>query len=374
MICWPSMPLNRLAIDASRALTHPRTGTEWYSLEIIRALASLHSRPALRLYIRSDQDRSELPEGVQVRAVGMPRLWTHVGLSVATRRDQPDALFIPSHVIPAIHPRVSVVTVHDIGYKVEQHAHTRRSRVMLDMTTRWSVRVASRVIAVSEQTKRDLVHHYGVRPDKVHTVHSGVNRERFHPLPPADVTAHLSRYDISQPYILFMSTIQPRKNLVRLVEAFEQLDDPTLQLVIAGKPGWLSAPIEARVAGSPRVSTIRRVGYVDDASAAALYAGAACFALPSLYEGFGMGILEAMASGTPVVTSNLSSMSEVAADAAVLVDPFNVASIRQGLEQALDPLTRERLVRAGYRRAAAMSWDHCARSTLRVLWEAYDAP
>ncbi len=180
----------------------------------------------------------------------------------------------------------------------------------------------------------------------------------------------LARLGVDRPYIYFLSTIQPRKNLIRLVEAFEALDDDDLLLVIAGGTGWLSGTIEERINNSPVARRIRRLGYVSDDDVPALYNGAQVFALPSLYEGFGMGVLEAMACGCPVVTSNVSSLPEIAGSAATLVDPTSVTSIRDGLLQAMAPAQRDRLITMGLERANGFNWTRTATETLGVIQKA----
>jgi glycosyltransferase involved in cell wall biosynthesis len=366
------MPPDTIAVDASRAGTEPRTGTEWYSFEVIRALINLHDRPPLTLYHRDDPDPELDGSKVHHVRVRQRRLWTHVGLSRAMRCDRPAALYVPSHVIPLAHPRASVVTIHDLGYIAEPEAHAARTRRMLDLTTRWNARVAKRIIAISGQTRDDLITHYRTAANRITVVHSGVDRERFRELPPSAVTPVLARLDIDRDYIFFLSTIQPRKNLVRLVEAFEQRDDEDLLLVIGGTPGWLSEPIIRRIRESPAAERIRMLGRVADEDVAALYNGARVFALPSLYEGFGMGVLEAMACGCPVVTSNRSSMPEVAGDSAILVDPFDVGAIRDGLSTAMSEPTRTKLVVAGRERVQPFSWTSTAAQTLTVIRQAID--
>jgi len=289
------------------------------------------------------------------------------------RRDRPAALFVPSHVIPLVHPATSVVTIHDLGYLAEPDAHPTRTRRMLDLTTRWNARVAKRIIAISSQTRDDLISAYRTPAERIVVVHSGVNPGRFRVLPKPDVTTVLYRLGIDRDYIFFLSTIQPRKNVVRLVEAFEHLDDPELLLVIGGTPGWMSEPIVHRIRASPAANRVRMIGRVADDDVPALYNGARAFTLPSLYEGFGMGVLEAMACGCPVVTSNRSSLPEVAGDAAVLVDPFDVASIRDGLSRAITEPDRSALVDAGLSRVAAFGWDTTAEQTLSVIRQAINA-
>lgn len=364
------MSINELAIDASRMIDGRRTGTEHYSVEIIRALSGIETRPALTLYSRDDPPTSRVV-GTLKRSFGPRRLWTHIGLSRAMYIDKPDALFVPSHVIPLIHPDPTVVTVHDLGYLEEPESHPCRQRWMLDRTTRWNVRAARRIIAISGQTREDLVNRYGVHPGKVRVVHHGLDHDRFKPLPPDHSTPVLQRHGITQPYLLFVSTIQPRKNVVKLIEAFEAIDDPELTLVIAGQSGWLSDPIERRVSEGPLSGRVKRVGYVSDEDLPALYSAAKAFALPSLYEGFGMGIVESMGCGTPVVTSNIPSLAEVAGGAALLVDPESVTSISEGIRNALQPASQDRLSRLGIERAATFTWERTAMATLDVIEEAF---
>jgi len=176
---------------------------------------------------------------------------------------------------------------------------------------------------------------------------------------------------LRRPYLLFLSTVQPRKNVSRLIAAFEALDAPDLSLVVAGADGWLSDPINRRIASSTHAARIVRLGYVAEEHVPALYNGAEAFVLPSLYEGFGMGIIEAMACGCPVVTSSASSLPEIAGGAAIIVDPLSVESIRDGIALALDPDQRQRLRHAGLRRASQFTWERSAAQTLEAITHAY---
>ncbi|HEX5165115.1 MAG TPA: glycosyltransferase family 1 protein [Thermomicrobiales bacterium] len=365
------MHADEIAVDASRAGVAARTGTEWYSFELIRAMIAVEDRPPLRLYHRGAPPPELDGPAVSHQHIQQPRLWTHLGLSRAMRHDRPAALYVPSHVLPLVHPAVSVVTVHDLGYLAEPDAHPASTRRMLDLTTRWNARTAREIIAISGQTRDDLVRHYRVDPAKISVIHSGVDHQRFRPLDVDTVQAVISRLGINQPYLFFLSTVQPRKNVERLVEAFESLE-PGLTLVIAGSSGWLSEPIEARIAGSSASDRIRRLGVVADADVPALYNGAEAFVLPSLFEGFGMGVLEAMACGCPVVTSSRSSLPEVAGGAAILIDPFDIRSIRDGIVAAIKPQRRAELVAAGIERARNFTWQQTATATLDVIRKAID--
>jgi glycosyltransferase involved in cell wall biosynthesis len=184
-----------------------------------------------------------------------------------------------------------------------------------------------------------------------------------------DLEAARRMTGIPGPFLFFLSTIQPRKNVERLVEAFEMLERDDLLLVIAGMSGWLSEPTERRISQSPRAGQIVRMGHVADDLVPALYNAAEAFVLPSLYEGFGMGVLEAMACGCPVVTSNGSSLPEVAGGAAILVNPRDPASIRDGIQAALAPRNRANLIASGLARAATFTWERCARESLATIIE-----
>ncbi|MGI8854805.1 MAG: glycosyltransferase family 4 protein [Thermomicrobiales bacterium] len=359
-----------IGIDASRTLPAQRTGTEQYSVALIRALMAMETPHHWRLYGPGPPptDLLPLPPRWEWRAMPFPRLWTHLRLSWEMVRRRPDVLFVPAHVVPAIHPRATVVTVHDLGYRHFPDAHPALSRRYLDLSTRWSVRAARRVIAVSAATRDDLVAMLGAPATKIAVVHHGVRTVAC--LPESDRRATLEHLGITQPYVLFVGTVQPRKNLQRLIRAFAQIVAAGLphRLVIAGRMGWLTEPIRAEVAALSLTDRIHFAGYVPDDDLPALYRGADAFAFPSLYEGFGMPVLEALSYGVPVVASNSTSLPEIVGDAGVLVDPLDEAAIGAALVRVLtDATLRARLAVAGPERAAHFTWQQCARETLAVV-------
>ncbi len=366
-----------IGIDASRAAIAARTGTEHYTYELIGALARRDRMNRYTLY--ANQPPAALPPigpNVALRRIPFSRLWTHARLSAELLRHPPDVLFVPAHVVPLGAPfarnLATVVTIHDMGYLYFPEAHTRAQRLYLRLSTVWSARVASRVIAISSATRDDLILHAGIPPEQIRVILHGV-APRFTPQDAAQVAAVRQRYDVPERYFLYVGTVQPRKNLVRLIEAFAQSseampDPPTL--VIAGKRGWLTEAIEQQ-ARQQAPGRVRFVGYVPDADMPALYSGALAFVFPSLYEGFGMPVLEAMACGTPVLTSNTSSLPEVAGSAALLVDPHSTTSMRDAFTRlATSDALRADLARLGSLHAAQFTWDACAANTLDVLQEA----
>lgn len=373
-----------IAIDASRLSVAERTGTERYAYELIAALARLDRHRPYALYTNGlPAALPPLGPNFTLRPIPLRRLWTHARLGPQLAADQPGLLFVPAHVVPLAGAPPSVVTIHDLGYLAFPGAHTARRRLELDLTTRWSLRAARRVIAISRATKDDLVSHYGADPARVSVVHHGLGTA-FRPARDPGVPA---RHGLREPYFLYVGTVQPRKNLERLIEAYAALGSllagetaagerrPAAPLLaIAGRRGWLTEAIERRAAQAGVAGRVRFLGYVPDEDLPALLSGATAFVFPSLYEGFGMPVLEAMACGAPVLTSATSSLPEVAGDAALLVDPADTGAIAAGLARlAADEALRADLRARGMARAAQFSWERCARETLAVLLEATGA-
>jgi glycosyltransferase involved in cell wall biosynthesis len=369
-----------IGIDASRAVATHRTGTENYALHLIRDLLGLDGGHRFRLYFRQAPPPGLFAGDHEVRVISFPRMWTHLALSREMLAHPPDLLFVPSHVLPLVHPRHSVVTVHDLGYHYHPEAHTTWQNIYLRWSTRHNARNASHLLADSQATRRDLERYYGTPPAKISVVYPGLD-EKLAPVTKPDLlTAVRERYGLDEPYLLYVGTLQPRKNLVRLVQAFARLpsllagrDDPrpTPRLVLAGKKGWLYDEIAGQVRSLGLEGQVLLTGYVPQADLPALLSGALAFVYPSLYEGFGLPVLEAMACGTPVICSNSSSLPEVAGDAALLVNPHEPEALAQAmLRLVTDAELRGELAERGLKQARRFSWRRCARETMAVLEEA----
>jgi glycosyltransferase involved in cell wall biosynthesis len=358
----------RIGIDASRAVVRPRTGTENYSYHLIREMLALDRAHDYTLYFNQPPPLGDFPAGSATqRVIPFPRLWTHLRLSAEMASHSPDVLFVPSHVLPVVHPERSVATVHDLGYLYWPKAHPLARRWYLYLSTLFNARSSSRVIADSQATADDLARHCRIPREKIAVIHLGCGPE-YRPPSAEAVAAVRSRYALPGRYVLTLGTIQPRKNLGRLVEAFGRVRQATgdVVLVLVGKPGWGAAPILRQIAASG--STVRILGYVPDRDLPALLGGAEALAFPSLYEGFGLPALEAMACGTPVVCSNNSSLPEIVGDAGLLVKPTDVDAIAGALILLLeDGALRAELRRRGLEQAATFSWTRCAAETLDLL-------
>ena len=360
-----------IGIDASRAISRAPTGTETYSRELIRALLALDGANSYRLYTRERVPREYFGASAnfEIRAIPFPRLWSHLRLSLEMLTRPPDALFVPAHVLPLIHPRRSIVTVHDLGQLHFPEAYPARQRLYHNWSARWNARRASRLLADSEATRDDLVQFYRVTPDKITVVYPAYDAQLYQPVHDAvRIEKIKSRFRIGGDYILAVGTIHPRKNYARLIEAFSRLEIGNWRLVIVGKRGWLCDSIYEVVRTWKLQSQISFLDYVAAEDLPALIAGARVLAFPSLHEGFGLPVLEAQACGTPVICSMTSSFPEVAGDAALFVDPLDVDAIAGALERAwTDDALRAKLIAHGFENVKRFSWDASARRVLSVF-------
>lgn len=347
-----------------------RTGTENYSDAIIRALIAAPAAWDWRLYFNGDAHASGIApeETIQLRDIPARRLWTHARLSREMAMHRPDGLFVPSHVIPAVHPP-SVVTIHDLGYLHEPDAHPRGQRRMLDLTTRWSATVARHIIVPSSRTRDDLVDRYRIPEQKISVIHHGVHPRFTDALGTPDRTFR-ARYGLHRPYVLAVGTIQPRKNLPFLARAMHSIDGD-IDLVIAGKKGWMAEQVLGGLHDVRLGNRLRILDYVPDEDLPALYQHAEVLVQPSRFEGFGMPVLEAMASGTPVITSEGSSLGEIAGKGAMFYRQDDEAD----LAACIRSIVSDNNVSGDYKErglvwSGTFTWERAARKTRLVLQEA----
>lgn len=278
-----------------------------------------------------------------------------------------DLYHFPNFIRPPLTRGRSVVTIHDLSFIRFPEAAEPRNLAYLTTRIAETVRRADAIITDSATIAAEIVEHFRLPPNRVFPVRLGIEESLVRPAD-SQIACVRQRLGLERPYLLHVGTIEPRKNITFLVEVFEHLNDFDGDLVLAGAPGWRTEPILERIAKSPRADRIRRLGHVDDADLPALYAGAAAFVFPSLYEGFGFPPLEAMACGTPVISSPAGSLREVLGDGADLVEGYDSAEWAARIRAALgDSARRAALIAAGAARVARYRWDDTARRT----WEVY---
>ncbi len=365
----------RIGIDA-RLIFYQKAGIGQYILRLIQALAEVDHSDEFILF-QSRKDATELTAEANFRR---HRLWTpshhrfeRTAMSVELFPHKLDVLHSPDFIQPSHTRSPSVITVHDLAFLLYPRFLTRQSARYYGQVD-LAARRASQIIAVSQSTKRDVIKLLGVPPERVTVIYEAAH-PIFKQLDHDRAREHVAtRYGITQDFILFVGTIEPRKNLPTLLQAFRRMLDVyhvDATLAIAGKPGWLTDQMNENVSSLNLNDKVHFLGPVPNEELVYLYNAARVFALPSFYEGFGLPPLEAMACGTPVVVSNTSSLPEVVGDAGQMVDPDDVEAWSVALWRVLtDKGLRDEMCEKGLRRTASFSWERTAREHLTVYRQA----
>lgn len=377
----------RIGIDASRAFVPQRTGTERYGFEMITRMLAL---PAAKkhewvLYVKvmTEREKLQIPKGdnIQVVEIGLTYLWTQVGVAYRTWIDRLDCLWIPAHTLPVLRRGFggvgrdlkTVVTIHGIEYEWLPAYENILQRWYLPLSTKYAVKAATKVIAVSKFSKEQLVKRLKAEEKKIQVVVEGyqISRDTSQIDPEATkTTAVMQKFNLKpKKYLLYVGTVQPRKNLVRLIEAVSGLPPryADIKLVICGKLGWNYKDV---LAAADRVGRDRVVvtDYTDDRTRQTLLSEAAVYVQPSITEGFGLPVIEAMDIGIPVATSNGGALPEVAGRAAEYFDPFNIEQMKLVLARILDSKTlQETMIKAGKEQIKKFNWDRSAKQVLKLL-------
>ena len=365
----------RIAIDA-HSIGAKLGGNESYALNLIEALAQIDRVNDYTLYVTTPEacDRfSQRWPNFQVHRTlpHTPLIRIPLTLSAELRKHPVDVLHV-QFTAPPFCPCPVVVSIHDLSFEHLPQTFSRRSRTQLRLTVRHSARHATKILTLSEHTRRDVIDTYGIEPQKVTAI-------------PLAAAAHFRRvtdakelqrvrhiYGIEGDYVLSVGSIQPRKNLVRLIKAYAALrgnasGNRWTRLVIVGKCAWLYDETLRALEETGVRDSVVLTGYVPETDLPALYSGAVCFVYPSYFEGFGLPPLEAMKCGTPVIVGNATSLPEVVGNAALTVDPFDVSAIAAAMDQLLkNSQLREELSVKGQARAKMFDWKNTARQTLAV--------
>ncbi len=362
-----------LGIDGRLANTARRAGVGNFCFGVLQALPPHVQDIRLRIYLDTPPaaDFPLPPEAAEFRILPRKPFWTQRVLGPELRRRPPSVFLSPVLQLPFRAGCPAIATIHDLAFLHHGEHFTWKRWALARLEIHHAVRSAHRLLAVSEATKNDLIAHFHLPPEKIVVTQEGVS-PRFQRPEENVLRAMRERHSLTTPYIAYVGRLQPRKNIVRLIEAFARLiqQHPEFphHLVLAGDKGWMYGPIYEAAQASPVKDRIRFLGYVSDEDLPALIGGADALALVSLWEGFGLPVLEAMACGTAVITSDCSSLPEVAGDAAVLVDPYDVADIARALELVVrDDKYRAVLQQRGLAQAARFTWEATARRIMDAV-------
>ena len=369
----------RIAIDA-HSVGNQLAGNETYAVNLIEALAEVDQSNQYTLYVTRqsaiDRFANRWPNFNVKRTVPhTPLVRIPVTLSAELRRNPVDVLHV-QYTAPPLAPCSVVATIHDLSFEHLPETFNRRSRAQLRLTVRRTARKAAQILTLSEFSRRDIVDTYRIAPDRV-SVTPAAAPSHFKPIEDETELRKIREiYGIERDYILSVSSIQPRKNLIRLIEAYSCLrglrpEGKLPQLVLVGKRGWLDNETFRAAQRHSANNDITFTGYVVEKDLPALYSGATCFVYPSFFEGFGLPVLEAMQCGAPVIAGNRTSIPEVVGKAGLLFDPFDTNSLVQALTRMLDNSEYRAALRIqGLERAREFDWKQTARMTLQAYQKA----
>lgn len=350
----------KIGIEAERA-NHPNpTGVEHYAKQMILNLAKLDSQNSYILYLQTEpQDWiRKLPPNFSYKIISFPVFWTQLRISWEMIWHRPDALFIMASALPIIHPKRSVVTIHDLAWEFYPETFGKFMYYYLKFSTWFACKFASNIIAVSEQTKKDILRKYKISPEKVKVVYHGFDMDTEMDFPEEAAPG------LPEKFILYLGTLQPRKNILGLIESYLKIKNRIPhKLVLVGGKGWLYDQILDTISKNPEIIYL---GYVKNRLE--VLQRASLLVQPAFYEGFGMQILDAFAMGVPVACSKTSSLPEVAGEAAEYFDPNSSEEIAEAILNVVEnPVRGKQLVELGRQRLGQFSWQKCARQTLSIL-------
>lgn len=354
-----------IGVDGNEANVEKKVGVSVYTYQLLHYFAQQSDEKTRFIIYLRDVPRHDLPvetADFKYRIVKGGFLWSQLFLPfhLYLHKDI-DIFFSPAHYAPRWCPTPTVVVIHDLSYFYYPEEFLKKDLYQLKNWTQYSVKKAQKIIAVSKTTKKDIIKFYHIPEKNIEVVYNGYQ---------SNISNQQSTISNFKPYILYIGTLQPRKHLITLIEAFHLLlkKKPEYNLIIAGKKGWLYEEIFARVKSLHLQNKIIFPGYVSDEEKAALYTNASLFVLPSLYEGFGIPLLEAMSYGCPVISSFASSLPEIGGDACLYFDPTNPQELVDDMIALIDDSSLRRdLIQKGKKRVQLFSWEKCGEETLEII-------
>lgn len=396
-----------IGLDASRANKKEKTGTEWYSYYLIQEMKKISDQnDQFILYSKEalSGGLENLPSNFKSKVLKWPPkfLWTQIRLSWEMLWHRPDLLFITAHTIPLFHPKNTICTLHDVGFERLPDLYSKEQigyqpslwkklvKLMVKIFTlgkygnteldyhrfsaRFALKHAKKVITVSQFSRQEITDIFAANPEKIIVIYHGYDQKKYRAhLEQTKIDNILKKYQIDKPFFLSIGRLEEKKNTAGLIEAFGLFknwknEKINYQLVLVGSPGYNFQKVKDKIEKYHLKDSVIMPGWMPEDEIPYLMGAAEIFIFPSFYEGFGVPLLEAMACGTPIITSNLSSLPEVADWAALLINPYNPTEIASAMiKLTKDKDLRNELVKKGWQRIKNFSWSICARKTLEVL-------
>lgn len=361
-----------IGIDGNEANVDKQVGVSVYTLSMLKYFSKQASQELqFKIYLKN-MPRDLLPKSsqyFQYVVVNGPVLWSQIFLPLKLFMQKDiDVFFSPAHYTPRFCPVPLVTTIHDLSYFYYPEEFLRKDLYKLQNWTKRAIEQSKKIIAVSKNTKKDILKFYQIPEEKVEVIYNGFEKS----VSPnkSTIKSTLEKYGLkSEKYILYVGTLQPRKNLTILIDGFQKISETEKdwKLVLVGKKGWLYDDVYSLVTAVKLKDKVIFTDYIPDEEVAALYMQAFCFVLPSLYEGFGIPILEAMSYGCPVITSINSSLPEIGGDACLYLTPNDVHDLVEEIESLKDEKLRSDMIKKGKERVKQFSWEKSAKETLEVI-------
>jgi glycosyltransferase involved in cell wall biosynthesis len=393
-----------IGIDASRANLPHKTGTEWYAYHLIQNFKKI-ADPQDQFILYSKEkligDLGILPKNFSSKILKWPPkfLWTQLRLAWEMLWHKPDILFVPAHTIPVFHPSKTITTLHDVGFEHDAKLYSTNKigppgsllqkilGICVKIATlgkygssvldyhRWAARFALKhaqtIITVSHFSKHEILRYYSANPEKIKVIYHGISDAYKKITDSKKITYGLKQLHIDSPFFLYVGRWEQKKNTSSLIQAFNEFlktNQPNYKLVLVGRPGFGFEHVQKKITEYSLEKKILFLDWQPVENLVILYNATAAFVFPSTYEGFGLPILEAMKSGSPVITSNLGAMKEIADEAALLVNPADISAIAQAMSRIANNYSmRQKLIEGGFKQAASFSWEKSAKLTLEIL-------
>lgn len=367
----------KIWIDGYEANVKQRLGSSQVAFELIKNLEKIDKKNDYLVLLPSTplEDLPKQREGFRYQVLKPKRLWTKIALplKLLLTKEKPDIFFSPTHYIPSFSSVKKVVTIFDLSFLRFPESFLKKDLWQLKNWTKYSVENSQHIITISNSTKRDIVSSYKISKNNITVAYPGYDQANFkHPMSEAKNKEVKNKYSIGNNYIIYIGTVQPRKNLIRLIEAVKRIEN--LELVVVGKmqgegkEGWMYEETIQTPRKLGIEDKIKFLGFVPLEDLPYLLSGSKAFILPSLWEGFGIPAVEAMACGAPVIVSNVSSLPEVVGKAGLLIDPYSIDQIEQAIRTIIsDKKLQSKCIRLGLIQSKKFSWEKMARVTLKVF-------
>lgn len=358
-----------IGIDGNEANVSNKVGIGQYAYNVLVNIYKSDKKNKYIIYLK-DKPRFDLPpenDNWHYCVFGPKPLWTKIALPLHLffQKQKLNLFYTPNHYSPLFTPCPVVATIHDLGYLKFPEQFNKKDLYQLKNWTEKSIRRTHHLIAVSEFTKNEIIKIYKTKENQITVAYNGVGQ-------PAKVDSRISqkilkKFDIKAPYFLYLGTLKPNKNIPFLIDAFNNLNNDNYQLVIAGKKGWLYDEIFEKIKEKKLIHKVVFTGFINEIEKWALYKNAISLVIPSLYEGFGIPVIEAQKIGTPVIASDIPVFKEVIENSGILINPHQTDSLTQALKKITNKKIRKSFVKKGKKQAQKFTWENTAKTIIKVF-------